>query len=106
MLKGPCHAFPVITITYIYTLCVMKVFMHVNGMQSQTLKAHPVASKTLTQKRPVYAASERLVGDFSFSIVYFLGSLTCEHPNQQQMTGLAQMDQSTEHLTHQDPLAN
>ena len=74
--------------------------------ESQTLKVHPVASKTLTQRRRVYAAPERLVGDFSFSIVCFLGSVTCEHPDQQQMTGLAQMDQSLEHLTHQDPLAN
>ena len=34
--------------------------------ESQTLKVHPVASKALTQKRPVYAAPERLVGHFSF----------------------------------------
>ena len=74
--------------------------------KSQTLKVHPGASKTLTHKRPVYAAPERLVGHFSFSIVCFLGSVTCEHPDQQQMTGLAQMDQSLEHLTHQGPLAN
>ena len=38
--------------------------------ESQTLKVHPVVSKTLTQKRPVYAAPERLVGDLSFSILY------------------------------------
>ena len=55
--------------------------MHVNGLQSQTLKVHPVASKTLTQKRPVYAAPESLVGDFSFSIVFFLGTVTCPYPN-------------------------
>ena len=35
--------------------------------ESQTLKVHPVASKTLTQKIPVYAAPERFVGHFSFS---------------------------------------
>ena len=64
-------------------LCVMKVFMNVNGLQSQTLKVHPVASKTLTQKIPVYAAPERLVGDFSFSIVFKI-----------------QMDQSVEPLSY------
>ena len=31
-------------------LCVMKVFMHVNGVQSQNPQA--IASKTLTQKIP------------------------------------------------------
>ena len=41
--------------------------------ESQTLKVHPIASKTLTQKIP---APERLVGHFSFSIVYFLGIVT------------------------------
>ena len=54
-------------------LCVMKVFSACKrSAETQTLKVHPVASKTLTQKRPVYAAPERLVGHFSFSIVCFL----------------------------------
>ena len=87
-------------------VCYVAFYACERSAESQTLKVHPVASKTQTQKRPVYAAPERLVGDFSFSIVCFLGTVTCEHPNQQQMTGLAQMDQSAEHLTHQDPLAN
>jgi len=95
-LKVPCHAFPVITrplVCYEASACK-------RSAESQTLKVHPVANKTLTQRRPVSAAPERLVGHFSFSIVCFLGSVTCEHPDQQQM------DQSVEHLTHQDPLAN
>ena len=36
-------------------LCVMKVFMHVTVCK--TLKVHPVASKTLTQKIPPQNAS-------------------------------------------------
>ena len=31
-------------------LCVMKLFMHVNGLQSQTLKVHPVASSERTPR--------------------------------------------------------
>ena len=72
-LKGPCHAFLVITrplVRYVaFSACKWSA-------ESQTLKVHPVASKTLTQKRPVYAALERLVGDFSFPIVFFLGIVT------------------------------
>ena len=100
-LKVPCHAFPVITRPLV---CYECFYACKRSAESQTLKVHPVASETLTQKRPVYAAPERLVGDFSFSIVCFLGSVTCEYPNQQQITGLAQMDQSAEPLTHQDPI--
>ena len=49
--------------------------------ESQTLRVHPVASKTLTQKRPVYyAAPERFVGDLSFSIVFFLGMVYGDVP--------------------------
>ena len=50
-------------------MCYEGFYACKRSAESQTLKAHPVASKTLTQKRPVYAAPERLVGDFSFSIV-------------------------------------
>ena len=42
-------------------LCYVAV--HVNGLQGHK---PPVASKPLTQKRPVSAAPERLVGDFFF----------------------------------------
>jgi len=84
----------------------------------QTLKVHPVASKTLTQKRLVYAAPERLVGDFSFSIVFFLGTVMCPYPNGpigpngpipgavtsteplRWVSGLVQMDQSADFLIH------
>ena len=69
-LKGPCHAFPVITRPLV---CYVAFYACKRSAESHTLKVHPVASKTLTQKRPVYAAPERHVGDFSFSIVYFLG---------------------------------
>ena len=61
--------------------CVMKVFLHVNGLQSHKPSKYILASKTLTQKIPVYAAPERLVGDLSFSIVFFLGTVTCPYPN-------------------------
>ena len=73
MLKVPCHAFPVITR---FLVCYVAFSACKRSAESQTLKVHPVASKTLTQKRPVYAAPERLVGHFSFSIVYFLGIVT------------------------------
>ena len=72
-LKVPCHAFPVITHPLV---CYVAFYACKRSAESQILKVHPVASKTLTQKRPVYAAPERLVGDFSFSIVYFLGIVT------------------------------
>ena len=72
-LKVPCHAFPVITRPLV---CYVACSACKRSVESQTLKVHPVASKTLTQKRPVYAAPERLVGDFSFSIVCFLGIVT------------------------------
>ena len=62
-------------------LCVMKVFMHVNRLQSHKPSKYTLASKTLIQKIPVYAASEHLVGDFSFSIVFFLGTVTYPYPN-------------------------
>ena len=64
-------------------LCVMKICMHVNGLQSHKPSKYtlPVASKTLTHKIPVYAAPERLVGDFSFSIVFVLGTVTGPYPN-------------------------
>ena len=45
-------------------LCVMKVYACKRSAESKTLKVHPVASKTLTQKIPVYAAPKRLIGDF------------------------------------------
>ena len=66
-LKVPCHAFPVITRPLV---CYEGFYACKRSAKSQTLKLHPVASKTLTQKRPVYAAPERLVGDLSFSIVF------------------------------------
>ena len=69
-LKVPCHAFPVITRPLV---CYEGVYACKRSAESQTLKVHPVASKTLIQKRPVNAAPERLVGDFSFSIFFFLG---------------------------------
>ena len=68
-LKVPCHAFPVITRPLV---CYVAFDACKRSAESQTLKVHPVASKTLTQKRPVYAAPECLVGNFSFSIVFFL----------------------------------
>ena len=52
-------------------MCYVAFYACKRSAESQTLKVHPVASKTLTQKRPVYAAPERLVGDFSFSICFF-----------------------------------
>ena len=64
VLKVPCHAFPVITRPLV---CNEGFYSCKRSAKSQTLKVHPVASKTLTQKRPVYAAADRLVGDFSFS---------------------------------------
>ena len=70
---GPCHALPVVTRPLV---CYVALSACKRSAESQTLKVHPVASKTLTQKRPVYAAPERLVGDFSFSIVFFLGMVT------------------------------
>ena len=63
-LKVPCHAFPVISRSLV---CYEGFYACERSAESKTLKVHPVASKTLTQKRPVYAAPERLVGDFSFS---------------------------------------
>ena len=78
MLKVPCHAFPVITRPLV---CYEGFSACKRSAKSQTLKIHPVASKTLTQKIPVYAAPERLVGDFSFSIFFFLGTETCPYPN-------------------------
>ena len=72
-------------------LCVMKVcYACQRSAESKTLKVHPVASKTLTQKRPVYAAPKRLVGDFSFSIVYFLGTVTCEYPEATPSASISQ----------------
>ena len=62
-------------------MCYEGFYACKRSAKSQTLKVHPVASKTLTQKRPVYAAPERLVGDFSFSIVFFLGTVMCPYPN-------------------------
>ena len=69
-LKVPCHAFPVITRPLV---CYEGFSACERSAESQTLKVHPVASKTLTQKRPVYAAPERLVGHFlfQFSIFFF-----------------------------------
>ena len=64
VLKVPSHAYPVITRPLV---CYVGFSACKRSAKSQTLKVHPVASKTLTQKRPVYAAPERLVGDFSFS---------------------------------------
>jgi len=72
-LKVPCHAFPVITRPLV---CYVACYACKRSAESQTLIVHPVGSKTLTQKRPVYADPECLVGDFSFSIVYFLGIVT------------------------------
>ena len=66
VLKGPCHAFPVITL-----VCYVGFSACKRSAKSQPLKVHPVASKTLTQKIPVSVAPERLVGDFSFSICFF-----------------------------------
>ena len=71
-------------------LCYEGFYAYKRSAKSQTLKVHPVASKTLTQKIPVYAAPERLV---SFSIVFFLGMVTCPYPN-------VQMDQSVEPLRY------
>ena len=62
-LKVPCHAFPVITRPLV---CYVAFYACKRSAKSQTLKVHPVASKTLTQKRPVYAAPERLVGDLFY----------------------------------------
>ena len=72
-LKGPCHAFLVITRPLV---CYEGCSAWKPSAESQTLKVHPVASNTLTQRRPVYAAPERLLGDFCFSIVYFLSIVT------------------------------
>ena len=72
-LKVPCHAFLVITHPLVYYVAF---YACKRSAKSQTLKVHPVVSKTLTQKRPVYAAPERLVGDFSFSIFSFLVIVT------------------------------
>ena len=72
-LKVPCHTFPVITRPLV---CYEGFSACKRSAKSQTLKVHPVASTTLTQKRPVYAAPERLVGDFSFSIVFFPSIVT------------------------------
>jgi len=74
-LKVPCHAFPVITRPLV---CYEGFYAYKRSAKSQTLKVHPVVNKTLTQKIP---APERLVGDFSFSIVFFLGTVTCPYPN-------------------------
>ena len=57
-LKGPCHAFPVITRPLV---CYEGFYACKRCAESQTLKVHPVASKTITQYAP-----ERL---FSFSWV-------------------------------------
>ena len=72
-LKVPCHAFPVITRPLV---CYVAFSACKRSAESQTLKVHPVESKTLTQKIPVYAAPERLVGDLSFSIFFFLSIVT------------------------------
>ena len=58
MLKVPCHAFPVITRPLV---CYEGLYACKRSAKSQTLKVHPVASKTLTHKIPVYDAPERLV---------------------------------------------
>ena len=71
-LKVPCHAFLAITRPLV---CYVAFYECKRSAESQTLKVHPVASKSLTQKVPVYTAPERLVGDFSFSIVFFLGNV-------------------------------
>ena len=57
-------------------VCYVALYACKRSAESQTLKVHRVASKTLTQKRPVYAAPERLVGNFSFSIFFFLVMVT------------------------------
>ena len=64
LLKVPCHAFPVITRPLV---CYEGFYACKRSAESKTLKVHLVGSKTLTQKIPVYAAPERLVGDFSCS---------------------------------------
>ena len=71
ILKGPSYAFLVITRRLV---CYVACSACKRSAKSQTLIVHPVASKTLTQKRPVYAAPERLVGDFSFSIYFLRGA--------------------------------
>ena len=69
-LKVPSYAFLVITRPLV---CYVALSACKRSTNSQTLKVHPVASKSLTQKIRVYAAPERLVGDFSFSIFFFPG---------------------------------
>ena len=64
ILKVPCHAFLVITRLIV---CYEGFYACNRSAKSQTLKVRPVAGKTPTQKRPVYAAPERLVEDISFS---------------------------------------
>ena len=53
-LKGPCHAFPVLTRPLV---CYEGFYACKRCAESQTLKVHPVASKTLTQKIPPQNAS-------------------------------------------------
>ena len=53
-LKVPCHAFPVITRPLV---CYEGFYACKRSAESQTLKVHPVASKTLTQKIPPQNAS-------------------------------------------------
>ena len=53
-LKVPCHAFPVITSPLV---CYEGFYACKRCAESQTLKVHPVASKTLTQKIPPQNAS-------------------------------------------------
>ena len=52
--KGPCHAFPVITRPLV---CYEGFYACKRSAESKTLKVHPVASKTLTQKIPAQNAS-------------------------------------------------
>ena len=47
VLKLPCHAFPVITRPLV---CYEGCYAYKRSAESKTLKVHPVASKTLTQK--------------------------------------------------------
>ena len=80
-------------------VCVMKVFLLVNGLQSHKPSKYTLQRvKLLTQKRPVYAAPERLVGDFSFYICFF------REPH--DVMRFPEPKWTNPLLTHQDPLVS
>ena len=76
MLKVPCHAFPVITHPHV---CYEGFYACKRCAESQTLKVHPVASKTLTQSLPQNASLE--ISHFPLFTSWVLWRVNTQRPH-------------------------